>query len=80
MKLRQVMVVDPMRSTMTPKKGTERAMARKSVIMKLLKATRFQPKAGGKLSKIKLSNFFLLKRFDSLAEIESDWMWIKMSK
>ena len=48
MKLRQVMVVEPMRSTMTPKKGTERAITKKREIMKLRKATRFHPKAGKK--------------------------------
>ena len=52
MKLRRVTVVDPMMSTMTPKKGTERAMARRSRMTTDRKTTLFQPKAGEDLTQM----------------------------
>ena len=51
MKLRRVTVVDLMTSTMTPKKGTEKAMARRSRITTDRNITLFQPKAGGEYKK-----------------------------
>ena len=45
MKLRQVMLVDPMRSTITPKNGTERPMRRSKAITRERKRIRFHPKS-----------------------------------
>ena len=45
MKLRMGMVVDPIRSTMTPKNGTESPITRRRAITRLRKRMRFHPKA-----------------------------------
>lgn len=45
MKLRMGMVVDPIRSTMTPKNGTESPITIRRAITRLRKTIRFHPKA-----------------------------------
>ena len=52
MKLRRVTVVKPMMSTMTPKKGTERAMARRRRMTTDRKTSLFQPKSGEDLPNV----------------------------
>merc|ERR1711962_628591 len=75
-KFRHVIVVEPIRSTITPKKGTERAVARKRVIIKHLKTTLFQPKVNGMF---KIPSNIWLGGFMRIGKAVMRWMRNKNS-
>jgi hypothetical protein len=82
MKLRQVMVVEPMRSTRAPKKGAERPMTRRMAMTRDRKTTRFQPKAAKeqKLHERVLHIWYLL--CGMLRRFSNSWLggFIRMGK